>query len=167
VAAGRRLRDRLYRLPIGLRALGVRGYERLLGVEWVVVTTRGRRSARPHTVILDVVGRAAGEDTVYVSPANGRRSDWVRNALVHPEVGLEVGGRRLRALARDATGAEGAEVMLRFVREHPRYARLVAALGAFEDVSRRPDDEVRDYLRTVVVIALAIDPPSSERDGIA
>lgn len=148
------LRRWLYRLPLLLRRAGIRGYERILGIDWIAVTTRGRRSGRPHTVVLDVIGRDEGADTWYVSPANGRRSEWVRNALADPDVTVEVGRRRAAARARDATGAEGAEVFLRFLRDHPRYARLVARLVDFADMTRAADDEVRTYGREVVVIAL-------------
>ena len=59
--------------------------------------------------------------------------------------------------ARDASGVEGVEVFLRFVRAHPRYARLVARLGAFADVTGCGDDEARRALREVVVIALEVE----------
>lgn len=157
----RLLRRGLYRLPIWLRWLGLSGYERVLGIEWVVLTTRGRKTGRPHAVVLDVIGRNDAASIWYVSPSNGRRSAWVRNVLAHPAATLAVGRRDLAVRARDASGDEGAEVYLRFFREHPRYARLVARLGAFADVSGWSEDEARRHFRGVVVVALAADP---ERD---
>jgi deazaflavin-dependent oxidoreductase (nitroreductase family) len=148
------IRKWLYRLPLLLRRLGIHGYERVLGISWIAVTTRGRRSGRPHAVMLDVIGRDEPTDTWYVSPANGRRSEWVRNALAEPAVTVEAGRRRVAARARDATGPEGAEVFLRFLREHRRYAQLVASLEAFPDLTGAPDEEVRSYGREMVVIAL-------------
>jgi deazaflavin-dependent oxidoreductase (nitroreductase family) len=148
------MRKWLYRLPLLLRRIGLHGYERVLGIEWIVVTTRGRRTGRPHRVVVDRLGRDEPADTWYVSPANGRRSEWARNALADPRVTVEAGRRTVAARARDATGAEGAEVFLRFLREHPRYARMVARLGAFADMTRASDEEVRAYGRQVVVIAL-------------
>ena len=148
------IRNWLYRVPLELRRLGVYGYERVLGIEWIALTTRGRRSGRLHTVMLDVIGRDERTDTWYVSPANGRRSAWVQNVLAEPSVTVEAGRRRAAARARDATGVEGAEVFLRFVREHPRYAGLVARLVGFRDLSAASDEEARAYGETVVVIAL-------------
>jgi deazaflavin-dependent oxidoreductase (nitroreductase family) len=165
---GRFLRRGLYRLPIWLRSVGLFGYERLLGIEWVVLTTRGRRTHRPHAVVLDVIGRDERTSTWYVSPSNGRRSAWVGNALAHPRVTLAVGRRELAARARDASGSEGADVFLRFIREHPRYATLVARLGAFADVSGRSDDEARAHLRELVVIALTAETgaPVGQRSSV-
>ena len=148
------MRNWLYRLPLLLRRLGVHGYERILGIEWIALTTRGRRSGRSHTVMLDVIGRDERTDTWYVSPANGRRSAWVQNVLADSAVVVESGRRRVAARAREATGGEGAEVFVRFCREHPRYARLVALLVGFPDLSAASEDEAWAYGRSVVVIAL-------------
>jgi deazaflavin-dependent oxidoreductase (nitroreductase family) len=152
--ARRGIRTWLYRIPLFLRRAGVRGYERILGIDWIALTTRGRRSGRLHAVVLDVIGRDATTDTWYVSPANGRRSEWVRNVAADPAVTIEAGRRRVAGRARDATGAEGAEVFFRFVRGHPRYARLVARLVGFADMSNASDEELRAYGRDVIVIAL-------------
>src|SRR5262249_28266945 len=50
----------LFRLPLLLERAGIRWTERLfarlMGVQWIVLETIGRRSGRPHGVVLDVVG---------------------------------------------------------------------------------------------------------------
>jgi deazaflavin-dependent oxidoreductase (nitroreductase family) len=147
----RRMRA-LYRLPLLLRRFGIRGYERVLGVEWLALTTTGRRSGRPHTVMLDVVGRdAAGER--YVQPSKPRAA-WVLNARANPDVTVDVGGRPHAATAVEVTGDEGADVVLRFVRTHPLYARLVVWLVGYTPTVDVPDDVLRQRLRAVVVFAL-------------
>jgi deazaflavin-dependent oxidoreductase (nitroreductase family) len=148
------LRRLLFRVPLVLHRLGIRGLERLVGIDWIVVTTRGRRSGRPRTVMLDVVGRDPATDTYYVQPANGRRADWVRNVRADPVVDVEVRGRRFRARAADVTGPEGAEVVLRFIRGHPWYARLIVWFVGYVDDVDRPDAELRQQLATTLVIAL-------------
>jgi len=149
-----RLRRFLFRLPITLHHAGVRGYERILGIDWILVTTRGRRTGQPREVMVDELGHDSATGTVFVAPANGERSEWVRNVRASPEIEFVRRGVRFSARARDASGDEGAEVYVRFFREHPRYARFVAMLGPFEDVSTKPEDEARAYFRTLVVIAL-------------
>ena len=148
------LKDALYRLPLRLHALGIRGYERLLGIDWLVLTTRGRRTGHPRTVMVDVVGHDATTDTWYVQPADAERSHWLRNLRAHPIATVEVRGRRFRACATEITGDEGAEVVLRFIRGHPLYARLIIWLVGYVDSPDRSDDELRERLRTVPVMAL-------------
>src|SRR5262249_26405392 len=45
-----------YRLPLWLHHAGIRGIERVLGIDWIVLTTRGRRTGAERSVMLDVVG---------------------------------------------------------------------------------------------------------------
>jgi deazaflavin-dependent oxidoreductase (nitroreductase family) len=142
----------LYRLPLLLRRLGIRGYERLVGIDWLALTTTGRRSGQPHTVMLDVVGRnAAG--TVYVQPSRPRAA-WVLNARANAAVTVDVDGRTYTATAVEVTGDEGADVVLRFIRSHPLYARLVVWLVGYTPTIDVPDEVLRERLHEVVVFSL-------------
>src|SRR6185503_11203070 len=102
----------MYRLPLWFHRRGIRGYERILGIDWLVLTTRGRRTGTPRTVMLDVIGHDEARDVWYVQPADGRRSNWVQNLLANPEATVEVRGRQFQARATEVTGAEGADVVL-------------------------------------------------------
>lgn len=147
------VRRYLFRAPVVLHRLGLGGIERVLGIDWILVTTRGRWSGRPHAVMLDVVGHDPARDVYYVQPAY-RRADWVQNVAAHPRVDAEVRGRRFSAEVADVTGAEGAAVVLRFIREHPRYARLVVWFVGYVDSVDRPDDELRALLARTPVFAI-------------
>jgi deazaflavin-dependent oxidoreductase (nitroreductase family) len=147
-------RRSLFRVPLLLHRAGIRGLERVLGIDWMVLTTTGRRSGRPHVVMVDVVGRDAARDVYYVQPADGRRADWVRNVAANPDVTVEVGARHLRARVEDVTGPEGAEVVLRFIRTHPLYARVIVWFVRYVDSVDAPDDELRRALATTPVFAI-------------
>lgn len=158
-AAPGRWRRLLFRLPLVLDEIGARQVERVvtraIGVEWIVLETTGRRSGAMHRVVLDVVGRDREHDVYYVQPAYGRRSDWVQNVTAHAQVGARVGDRRFRAHVRDATGSEGAEVVLRFLRAHPWYARMIVWFVGYAERIDRPDDELRRALLKTPVFAVA------------
>jgi deazaflavin-dependent oxidoreductase (nitroreductase family) len=144
-----------HRAPLWLFRLGIGGYERfLLGIDWLVLTTRGRRSGAPREIMLDVIGHDADSDTWYVQPADGRRANWFQNLLAHPIATVEVRRRRFEAHATDVTGPEGAEVVLRFIRTHPLYARLIVWMLRYVDSIDHPDDTLRAKLLDVPVIAL-------------
>jgi deazaflavin-dependent oxidoreductase (nitroreductase family) len=148
----------LFGLPLLLDRLGARTLERafarVLGVDWIVLETHGRRSGRPHTVVLDVVGRDPRRDVYYVQPAYGRGADWVRNVTANPDVAARVGERRFRARVRDATGREGADVVLAFLRAHPWYGRLIVWFVGYVQRIDRPDDALRRDLATTAVFAV-------------
>jgi deazaflavin-dependent oxidoreductase (nitroreductase family) len=141
----------LYRIPLWLRRHGIRGYERVLGIEWIVLTTRGRRTGRPHAVVVDVVGHDARG--WYVQPADPH-AQWVRNVRADPRITVEVGGRTIDAEAHEITGPEGADVVLRFIRSHPRYARVIVWLVRYVETTDLPDAELHARLRAAVVFAL-------------
>jgi deazaflavin-dependent oxidoreductase (nitroreductase family) len=144
----------LFRLPLLLHRVGIRGIERVVGIDWIVLETTGRRSGRPHTVVLDVVGRDDARDVWYVQPAYGRTAAWVRNVGANPGAWAEIGGRRLRVHVTDVTGTEGAEVVLRFLRAHPWYGRVIVWFVGYVDSIDHGDDELRARLASTPVFGI-------------
>jgi len=63
------------------------------------ITTRGRRTGKPHTVPIWFV---ADGTSLYLATLNAKR-DWVRNLRKTPDVALEVGELRVRGRARVVT----------------------------------------------------------------
>ena len=149
---------RLFRLPLALERVAgwhlQRLVTRLTGVEWIVLETVGRRSGRRHEVVLDVVGGDQARGVWYVQPADGRRAAWVHNVTARPDAVARVDGRALPVRVRDASGAEGAEVVLRFIRRHPRYARVIVWFVGYVDRIDRPDAELRQALHATPVFAI-------------
>ena len=159
------LRSMLFHLPLTVERVAgwhlQRWLTRLIGVDWIVLETIGRRSGRPHTVVVDVVGSDAAGRIFYVQPADGRRAAWVHNVVAQPNIWVRVDGRRVPARVRDATGAEGAAVVLRFLRAHPWYGRVVVwFVGYVRDIGRPDDTLLRDLVSTPV-FAIEIDERSS------
>lgn len=56
--------------------------------EYCYLTTRGRRTGRPHTIEIWFTQMGA---TTYLISGGGDRSDWVRNLAQHSEATLRVG----------------------------------------------------------------------------
>jgi deazaflavin-dependent oxidoreductase (nitroreductase family) len=63
------------------------------------ITTRGRRTGKPHTVTIWFV---VDDTTVYLATLNARR-DWVRNVARSPEVTLDAGDVRIHGQAHTVT----------------------------------------------------------------
>ena len=59
------------------------------------ITTRGRKSGRPHTV---TVWFLVEDTTIYLGTLDARR-DWVRNLERTPDVALDIDGVRVRGRA--------------------------------------------------------------------
>lgn len=129
MSLGRFLLVRFNRGPLLLRRLGLGGCERRLGLRWMVLTTRGRRTARPRTVMVDVLGRDEAADLHFVCVSKGERTSWYRNILAHPSFTAEVDGRRFEARLAGALPPDRVEeVAVDFFRRHPLYTRFACLL---------------------------------------
>ena len=117
-----------------LAPLGIWAYRRTKGgitrpwhVDALLLTTRGRRSGRVRTVILeffrdgDAMVLAASNDGGATHPG------WYFNLMAHPTAGVEVMGRRLTVRATELTAAEAATFWPRIPARDPSYERYIRA----------------------------------------
>jgi F420H(2)-dependent quinone reductase len=117
----RRLGTALYRRTSG--RIGPRGRDVLL------LTTRGRRSGRDHTVLLQFF---PDRDGMVVAAANAGRPalpDWYRNLMAGPPATAAVGGSVSRVRPVELVGDEAAAMWLRVLRRAPTYDRYRRAAG--------------------------------------
>lgn len=115
-----------YHVPVALYQLGLGGFERLLGMQFLMLTTRGRRSGLPRIVMLDLVGEDG--DTYFAQSGWSDRTAWVKNLRANPEVVVQVGRQRHRAQAAELPAPEGADRLVTWFREHPIYTRTMFTL---------------------------------------
>ncbi len=72
----------------------------LSGEAFCYLTTTGRVSGRPHTI---EIWFALDGRTLYMLSGGGRRSDWVLNLTLAPDVSVRIGGRTFKGRARIVT----------------------------------------------------------------
>ena len=89
----------LMRMPLFLYRIGLGG---LMGKSTLVLTTTGRRTGRARATPINY-WEAGG--VFYVLAGSGTHADWYRNLVAQPEVEVQVGRRRLRAIASPLTDA--------------------------------------------------------------
>jgi hypothetical protein len=133
---------RLYRLMLSAYRAGLAGREHWIGMRWVLIETIGRRSGRPHAVLVDLLGEARSEGRFFLQSAYGNASDWLRNAEGGRPIWAEVGGERFAARLESVDDETARRVMLAYVHAHPVYSPLVAwmlgylgPLGAHADIA--------------------------------
>lgn len=101
----------IVRYPVLLYRLGL---HRLVSGKVLLLTTIGRRTGKPRVAPLDYEEE---EGTFYLIPNQGTRATWYRNLVAHPEVTIQVGGRRMEAIATPVTDVrQKAHVLRLFVR---------------------------------------------------
>jgi deazaflavin-dependent oxidoreductase (nitroreductase family) len=83
---------------------------------WVVLTTTGRKSGLPRSVLLPC---ERTDELLYVMSTYGRRSNWVRNIEHNPDVVVTCGGWRVAGRAEIVDDLERKQAI---VSAHPFFA---------------------------------------------
>jgi deazaflavin-dependent oxidoreductase (nitroreductase family) len=127
---GLRLPVHLYRLRLGW----------LLGNRFLMLTTTGRKSGKPHQTVIEVVNhdRHAGEYTI--ASGWGVNSDWYKNLQKNPHVQVAVGRKRFRAIAQQLSSIEAERMLLSYARNHPLAFRELARLMSGSSVGSVEQD---------------------------
>ena len=96
---------------------------RLMGLDMLLLTTRGRKSGLSRTLPLACF--RDGERLVVVASNNGQDSDpaWWRNLQARPEASVQLGREHFPVRAELATGAERERLWAWLVERNPMYAR--------------------------------------------
>jgi len=112
---------------LGLYRLTRGGIARLVRVNVLVLTTRGRRSGRERTVLLAYFPQ--GESFVIVAANGGqpRHPPWYHNLWASPTAQVELGDRTLTVRAEELSPAEAAAFWPEIVHTLPDYARCQRA----------------------------------------
>jgi len=117
-----------------LAPLGIWAYRRTRGgitrpwhVDALLLTTRGRRSGRARTVILEFF--RDGDAMVLAASNDGgaRHPGWYFNLMAHPTARVEVMGVRLTVRATELTAAEASAFWPTIPARDPSYERYVRA----------------------------------------
>ena len=75
------------------------GYLSGIDQDFCYITTTGRRTGNPHRIEIWFAAEA-GRRTIYVLAGGRERADFVRNAMVQPQVTVRIGDREGQATAR-------------------------------------------------------------------
>ena len=102
---------------------------RLWGRRALVLTTTGRRTGMPRTVVVQYF--PDGHDFVVVAANSGMPTHpaWYLNLTAHPEARVEVEGRRLAVRASELPPEEAADWWPRVLATAPDYARYPQRTG--------------------------------------
>lgn len=124
------------RLPIHMYRWGL---GRLLGSRFLLLTHTGRVSGLPRQATLEVVDHDVTGDAYLVASGFGDRAQWYRNIERAPVVTLQVGGRRVTAVAKPLPGDDSGRAMAEYAARYPRTARKLMRLCGL-DVDGTPED---------------------------
>jgi deazaflavin-dependent oxidoreductase (nitroreductase family) len=139
------------------------GFERIYGSQWILLTTKGRRTGKPRPVLLDLVGHDHSTNRYYVQPGWGRECQWVRNIEADPFVEAQIGRKHFRARVIDVSGPEGGAYVHAFARKHPIETAFVSWLIPGMAAPKGTEAELTEwYSKHILVFAVV---PIAEEGG--
>lgn len=115
----------------------------IAALDFCYVTTTGRRSGGPHTV---EIWFALHGDRVYLLSGGGEASDWVKNLVANPAVGVRLGDRDMICRAAVVEDPEEDELARRLL---------------VEKYQQRYGSDLEEWRRTALPVAIEL-PPAPE-----
>ena len=106
--------------------------------DFCYLTTTGRHSGRPHTI---EIWFALSGGAIYLLSGGRDKSDWVKNALVHPGVQVKIRERSFTGQARVVNDQQ----------EDALARKLV-----YEKYTPRDSDDLSEWARTSLPVAVDI-----------
>ena len=146
-----RLLKFLFKVPVWLHKMGLGGWERLVGAQWMLITTKGRKTGKLRHTMVDVMDYDKASDTYYIEAAYGARADWYKNIQANPIFEAKVGRIKFNARAGALTTEGASEMLVQFYRSKPAYTRSVMAMAGMKF---KDEDELRSMGRNLTLLAV-------------
>ena len=140
-----------FKTPLLMHKLGFGGWERLIGAQWMLITTIGRKTGKRRETMVDVMDYNEANDTYYIEAAYGTRADWYKNIQSNPIFEAQVGRRKFKARAGALTTEGAAELLVRFYRQKPAYTRSVMAMAGMKF---KDENELRELGKNLTLLAV-------------
>lgn len=87
----------------------------------LLLTTTGRKSGKLRVSPLGYIRDGDGYVVVASNGGRDRMPGWYYNLKAHPDVAVQVGDRRFRAVAQEVDAGRRSQVWEALIRERPRY----------------------------------------------
>lgn len=138
-----------YRFPIWLYRLGL-GW--IFGKRFLLLTHTGRSSGLPRQVVLEIVRYDNRDGSCIVASGWGEKSDWFQNVQKTPRVELQVGSRRIAAIAERLPAEVAEHELLAYARKHPQVLQALARFMGYR--LDGTEEDVRAFARLIPILSI-------------
>ncbi|MBI5352080.1 MAG: hypothetical protein HZB50_05535 [Chloroflexi bacterium] len=139
-----------FKFPVLLHKIGLGGWERLIGAQWMRITHIGRKSGKRYDSMVDVMDYDKATDTYYIEAAYGARADWYKN-IRDSVFQAQVGHRKFKARAGALTTEGAGDMLVKFFRNKPAYTRSVLAMVGLKF---KDEAELRELGKNLTLLAV-------------
>ena len=140
-----------FKVPLFFHKIGFGGWERLIGAQWMLITTVGRKTGKPRQVMVDVMDYDKAKDIYYIEAAYGERADWYKNIQSNPIFEAQVGRRKFKAQTGALSSEGSGDLLVQFYRQKPAYTRSVMAMAGMKF---KDENELRELGKNLMLLAV-------------
>ncbi len=147
----RGLQAKFYRFPIWIYRLNL-GW--MLGNRALLLTHIGRKSEKRRQAVLEIIHHIPEERRYFVVSGFGPRSQWFQNIQLEPRVTIQVGSKRMSALAHRLEPDQAEVVFLGYTQRNPQIIRMLVKIIGY-DIPHTPEG-YRAFGRIIPVISFTV-----------
>jgi deazaflavin-dependent oxidoreductase (nitroreductase family) len=123
-----------------------------MGKRFLLLTHTGRKSGQPRQAVIEIDDYDESANAYLIASGFGKKSDWYRNILKTPQITIQVGNKKMAAVAEPLSPEESGEAMVVYARKHPKAAKnLTKVLGydldGSEEAYRKVAEEHVPFVR--------------------
>lgn len=146
------LKLKLFRAPLYLYRFKL-GF--LMGERFILLEHWGRKSGNLNETVIEVIDQDKTDRKIFSASGFGEKSQWFKNIVVNGSVFVSIKNEKYKAIARVLPGNEATEVLLRYVKAHPKSIKGVARLSGYEIDDTEQD--VIEFSRIVKIVEFTLD----------
>lgn len=151
------LQKYFFKIPLFMHKLGFGGWERLIGAQWMLIATTGRKTGKRRETLVDMMDYNPTTDTYYIEAAYGSHADWFKNIQANPLFNAQVGRRKFIAQAEILNEGDTGEILVQFFRRKPAYTRSVMAMVGMKF---KDEDELRVLGKNLTLLVVKPQSPN-------
>ena len=118
-----------WRMPILFYRLGL-GW--LLGEKALLLTHIGRKSGQPRQAVLEIIHAYPSENRYLVVSGFGPGSQWYQNIKKEPRVTIQVGAKKINAIAEQLEKKHAGDAMLAYAEKYPGNLKIHSRILGYE-----------------------------------
>ena len=143
---------KLFRAPLYLYRFKL-GF--LLGERLILLKHWGRKSGKLNEAVIEVIDQDKVNGKIFSASGFGEKSHWFKNILANNSVFVTIRNSEYKAIVRVLSADEATEVLLRYVKAHPRSIKGVARLSGYEMDGSEQD--VIEFSKIVKIVEFTVE----------
>ena len=138
-----------WRAPIFFYKVGLGG---LLGKRFILLNHIGRKSGLPRQAVLEVVDHDA--QTYYIASGFGKKSHWYQNITHTPQVNIQVGRKKMVAIAEELSKENALKILTSYAEAHPFALKELSRIMGLSYTGK--PEEIEQMASLLPIIALNV-----------